>query len=309
MTKDVQALIVRWRHGSELEECLQSLSEFGGPRLGRITVVDSGSGDGGAEELQRKHPEISVVALESNHGFAFAAGRGALEGHEPLILLLNPDTRILPESIDLLAGTLDDKPRVAGVVPILEGMDGATQQRWQLRRLPTVGRLALGLPGKAAFSTPPSSFLPVAQPAAAAWMVRRVVWEALDGLDPSYAPAWWEDVDFCSRLETLVDKPGSNWEQGFLVQPSCRILHQGGSSVAALGESRFLVAYNRNLLRYAARHHPRRLPFIRRTLVVSLKFRGLVRPASRKAYRDAAEAVKTATPVGLPESPGPRAAD
>ncbi len=188
-------------------------------------------------------------------------------------------------------------------------MDGASQQSWQLRSLPTAGRLALGLPGKAAFRALPSTPQAVAQPAAAAWLVRRAVWDALDGLDSSFAPAWWEDVDFCARLQTIVERPDSKWDQGFLVQPASRIRHHGGSSVAALGERRFLIAYHINLLRYAARHHPRHLQFIRRALIAKLTFRGLIRPSGREAYRAAAERLRTATPAELRESPGPAAAD
>lgn len=308
MRADIQAVIVRWRHGSELDECLRSLSENGGGRLGRITVVDSGSGDGETDRLGREFPEIGIIALEANDGFASAADCGAREGEEPLILLLNPDTLVPPKAIDLLAEGLDCNPKVAGMVPVLEGMDGVSQQSWQLRRLPTVTRLALGLPGKAAFPGTPSSPQAVAQPAAAAWLVRREVWNALDGLDPSYAPAWWEDVDFCARLRNIIDGGTSGWEEGFVVQPSSRIRHTGGSSVAALGESRFLVAYNFNLLRYAARHHPLRLQFIRRALIATLTLKSLVRPGSREAYVAAVKALRTATPEALRESPGPAAA-
>lgn len=309
MTADIQIIIVRWRHGLELDECLRSLSEHGGERLGRITVVDSGSGDGGADRLGREFPEIGVIALEANDGFASAADCGAREGEEPLILLLNPDTRVLPTAIDLLAEGLDRNPKAAGMVPVLEGMDGASQQSWQLRRLPTVNRLALGLPGKAAFPTAPSSPQAVAQPAAAAWLVRREVWDALGGLDPSYAPAWWEDVDFCARLCKIIDDGATDWEEGFVVQPSSRIRHAGGSSVAALGERQFLIAYNLNLLRYAARHHPRHLPFIRRCLIATLKLKGLIRTGSRKSYSAVVEALRTATPEALRQSPGSAAAN
>jgi len=303
MSSSIRAVVIRWRGGNEVRRCLRSLLDEGGPKLNRTVLVDSGSGDGGAERLAAEFEEIEVVPLEENHGFAHAADRGASEGDEPLLLVLNPDTVVTRGAIDRLAAVLDDHPEVAGAVPLLEDMDGAPQHRWQLRHLPTTTRLALGLPGRSAFAKVPTSPVEVAQPAAAAWLVRRTVWEHMGGLDPTFAPAWWEDVDFCSRLAPRLAEPDFPFDKGFVVQPASRVCHIGGTSVSALGQSAFLKAYYRNLLHYAARHHPGRLGHIRRGLILSLAGRMLIHPSRREAYRAAFDAIRMATPSaqgGLP---------
>jgi GT2 family glycosyltransferase len=132
----------------------------------------------------------------------------------------------------------------------------------------------------------------VPQPAAAAWLVRRTVWEALGGLDPTYEPAWWEDVDFCARLLDRISEPEFPVDEGFLLQPSARLFHGGGSSVATLGRAAFFSAYYTNLLRYTARHHPGRLGLIRKGLQLSLLTRMLLRPKRRSAYRAALDATR-----------------
>jgi len=286
----IDAVVVRWRGGDEVSRCLRSLLDLGGARLERVILVDSGSGDGGAKRLAAKFAGVQVVALAENHGFAHAADRGAAEGDAPLLLVLNPDIEITPGALDSLASLLDERPQVAGAVPLLEDMDGTSQHKWQLRNLPTVSRLARGLPGAPAFSAPPTTPVEVAQPAAAAWLVRRSVWEALGGLDPTFAPAWWEDVDFCARLLPLLGSTEFPSDKGFVVQPAARLRHAGGSSVAALSDAAFLTAYYRNLLHYTARHHPGRLRFVRRGLQISLAARALLRPPRRQAYRAAMEA-------------------
>jgi GT2 family glycosyltransferase len=281
----VDAVVVRWRGGDEVRHCLTSLLNHGGPRLGRLVLVDSGSGDGGASRLAAEFCDLRVIALADNLGFAHAADRGARECSNPLLLLLNPDIEVQPGAVEVLAALLDSRPRVAGAVPLLEDADGSTQHRWQLRNLPTTARLACGLPGAPAFALPPSTTSAVAQPAAAAWMVRRSVWNALGGLDPAFAPAWWEDVDFCARLDRRmrdVDFPAA---EGFVVEPRARLRHGRGSSVAALGRKAFLTAFYRNLLLYAARHHRGRLEFIRRGLRVSVAVRMILRPAATADYR------------------------
>ena len=291
MTRRVDAVVVRWRGGDEVSRCLRSLLDLGGPRLGSIVLVDSGSGDGGAKDLTAEFPDVRVIALAENHGFAHAADRGAAEGGAPLLLVLNPDTEMTPGALDALVSLLDERPRVAGAAPLLEDMAGVSQHRWQLRNLPTVSRLARGLPGAPAFSAPPTMPAEVAQPAAAAWLVRRSIWEALGGLDPTFAPAWWEDVDFCARLRAHLGSTEFPCDEGFMVQPAARLRHAGGSSVAALGDAAFLAAYHRNLLHYTARHHPGRLHLVRRGLRISLTTRALLRPSRRQAYRAALGAI------------------
>jgi GT2 family glycosyltransferase len=303
MTGEIRAVVVRWRGGDEIRRCLGSLLANAGPRLARVVLVDSGSGDGGAEQLASDFPTVEVVALADNRGFAFAADRGAGEGAEPLLLLLNPDIEVEAGAVDSLVNLLDERPRSAGVVPLLEGLDGASQHQWQLRHLPGAARLALGLSGAPAFSSPPATPITVPQPAAAAWLVRRTVWEALGGFDPTFEPAWWEDVDFCARLRDRLGEPGFPADEGFVVEPAARLRHGGGSSVAALGREAFLIAYYTNLLRYTARHHPGRLGPIRRGLRLGISIRMLLRPAQRQALRAGLQAIRTATPSVRAGSP------
>lgn len=287
MTADILAVVVRWRGGDEVRACLASLIAHGGPRLAGVVLVDSGSGDGGAERLAGEFPTVRVVALEENLGFAHAANRGTAEGGEDLLFLLNPDTELLPGSLDELAGGLDRRPEIAATAPLLEGADGSSQHRWQLRRLPTTFRLATGRSGAPAFAAPPTADAPVPQPAAAAWLVRRSVWQALDGFDESFAPAWWEDVDFCARLEAGRQSGSFPASEGFVIRPSAQILHHGGSSVASLGDKAFLTAYYSNLARYITRHHQQYATTILNGLRLTLKVRALAQPTRRNAYRAA----------------------
>jgi len=290
MTGIIQAVVVRWRGGDEVRRCLSSLLANAGPFLARVVLVDSGSGDGGAERLASEFPDVEVIALAHNRGFAYAADRGAGEGVEPLLMLLNPDIEVEAGAVDAMVNLLKDHPRAAGVVPLLEGFDDASQYRWQLRHIPGAARLACGLSGAPAFSTPPQAPVAVPQPAAAAWLVRRTVWEILGGLDPTFEPAWWEDVDFCARLRDRLGEPGFPADEGFVVEPAARLRHGGGSSVAALGREAFFTAYYTNLLRYTARHHPGRLGLIRKGLQISLSARMFLRPDQKPALRAALKA-------------------
>lgn len=277
------AVVVRWRGGDEVDRCLGSLLRHGGERLVQIVLVDSGSGDGGAARLAAEFPDIEVVALEENLSFAHAANTGVATSSSDLVFLLNPDTEIEEGCVATLVEALEKRPRAAGVVPLLINPDGSGQHRWQLRRLPTVGNLATGRPGAPAFLSPPITATSVDQPAAAAWLVRREVWQALHGLDESYAPAWWEDVDFCARLAAGLDDPSFPADEGFLMTPQANVVHAGGSSLDELSKTDFLTTYHTNLMRYALRHHPTHMAFIRFALRCSLMARTVLQPTRSAA--------------------------
>ena len=61
---------------------------------------------------------------------------------------------------------------------------------------------------------------------------------------------WFEDVDFCKRLES------SRWK--VLFDEKARAVHIGGVSVPRLGHRSFTRVFYRNLLRYLKKHHPYR---------------------------------------------------
>jgi GT2 family glycosyltransferase len=281
----VTAVVVRWRGGDEVDRCLESLIQHGAGDLTRIVLVDSGSGDGGAERIAQDYRQVEVVALPENRSFAWAVSQGIKACDEALLLILNPDATLTEGSLGTLCEALAGRPESAGVVPLLVDPDGRSQHRWQLRRLPGALRLACGLPGPPQFSgEPPQDIGPVEQPAAAAWLVRRELWLALDGFDPGYVPAWWEDVDFCARLMRRLGEPGFPVRAGFSVVPKARVLHSGGSSVAELSRFEFLKAFYENLLRYAERHHRRSLRLIRIGLRLSLIARAVARPRQSRVY-------------------------
>jgi GT2 family glycosyltransferase len=89
----------------------------------------------------------------------------------------------------------------------------------------------------------------VEQPAAACLMVRRDVLDALGGLDETFFPAWFEDVDLCRRIRQ------AGWP--LLHVPDARVTHRGGEAMRALGLARFSRAFYRNMRRYARKHHRR----------------------------------------------------
>ena len=86
----------------------------------------------------------------------------------------------------------------------------------------------------------------VEQPAGACLAITREAWDAVGGMDPQFAPVWFEDVDFCKRLLDSGRK--------IVYCPSARFHHSGAHSVGKLSFADKQLFWYTNMLRYARKH-------------------------------------------------------
>jgi GT2 family glycosyltransferase len=110
----VSVVIPLWNGLRWLPGCLGSLASQTLPSE-RIIVVDNGSTDGSAAFLSREHPEVEVVSLERNTGFAHAANRGIARCDTEFVALLNTDVVLEPDWIARMAARAGEDPRVGSV--------------------------------------------------------------------------------------------------------------------------------------------------------------------------------------------------
>lgn len=102
--------------------CLESLRQQSVPH--RVVVVDDASPDDTLERLRVGYPEVDVVALEKNSGFASACNRGIESGTAEIVVLVNNDVVADPFLLERLAAALVAHPGAGSAVPLLTRPDG-----------------------------------------------------------------------------------------------------------------------------------------------------------------------------------------
>jgi GT2 family glycosyltransferase len=241
---ELSLVVVHWRAEVDLATLLAAVPDD--PRW-ELVVVDNSAA---AALPASRPPHVRLVHPGGNLGFAGGANLGASVARGAALLLLNPDAVPVAGALPELLAGLAAHPEAAGLAPRLVGLDGASQVAWQLRPLPRPGELLLHAllrdPRRRAVAEP-SSGAAVEQPAAAALLLRRAALERLGGLDATFHPAWFEDVDLARRLRAAGETV-RYW-------PQAVFRHGLGGSVAPLGYGPFLWCYYRNLCRYLAKHH------------------------------------------------------
>jgi len=110
----VSIIIPNWNGARHLPTCLESLRRqtF---RDFEVIVVDNGSTDGSLDLLARDYPEVRVLALGENWGFAGACNVGIRAARGEFVILLNNDTEADPRWLEEVVAVFERRPE-AGIV-------------------------------------------------------------------------------------------------------------------------------------------------------------------------------------------------
>ena len=240
---DVSIVLVLYNQAELTYGCLLSIAEcLGGSTLGvEVVILDNASTDRTADLLERVEG-AHVIASGHNQHFLLGANRAAEAAIGRHVLFLNNDAQLLPGAVEAAVAVLDGDPAVGAVGGRIILPDGTLQEAgsivWNDGTCLGYGRG--GDPNAAEFMFQRD----VDFCSGAFLMTPRPVFERMSGFDPRYAPAYYEEVDYCLRL----------WEAGQRVvfEPDCAILHYEFGSAQATDQA--LVLQRRNRVIFAKRH-------------------------------------------------------
>ena len=231
----VSVLIVVYGGGALAIDAVASLVEHT-PQPFEVVLVDNASRDDSVSVVRGGIAGMKLIVEDRNLGFGGGNNRAASAARAPIVCMLNPDARVTAGWLDPLVTVLADA-RVGAVAPALIGADGALQEagamvdHWGYTG--PIGTRGFGQPVPT-----PTGRTAVDYASAACLLMRTEVFRSLDGFDPAYRLAYYEDVDLCMRL----------WERGLQVwaEPASRVIHLGGGSVTPV-VSQALWHHNRSV--------------------------------------------------------------
>ena len=206
----------------ELPLLLDSIARLPEPRP-RMSVVDSGSSDRGADLAAERGAE--VIRLDGNPGFGAGSNAGLERVTEPVTAFVNPDVELLDGGLSRLA--LDASSGGVLLAPRLLNADGSVQDSAH----PLPGRVETLIPALLPRRLLPTRFEPwrshstreVGWAVAACIVGRTDELRALGPFDPD-AFLFYEDMELCLRARRAGIPT--------LLRPDVAVRHLGGASTS-----------------------------------------------------------------------------
>lgn len=233
MPYDLSISIVSWKVKDLLEECLSSIYNNQWQHSFEVFVVDNNSQDGTVEMIKEKFPQVKLIENKENLGFTITNNQAIRQSQGRYILLLNPDTIVHPNSLDLMIEFMDHHPEVGAIGPKLLNPNGTLQR--SCLGFPTLGALVMrNLFVEYLFPKNPFtrkylltdwdhlSEREVDQPMGSALLVRKEVIDQVGLLDENIT-IFFDEVDLCYRIKS------AGWKIYFY--PKAEITHYGGQSI------------------------------------------------------------------------------
>jgi GT2 family glycosyltransferase len=256
---EIAAILVNYNAGGELARALRSIADEMVGRSWEAFVVDNASSDGSGASVADFAPMVELVQNTANVGFSRGVNQGLAASTAPLVLIMNPDCRLVAGAVATLRSVLVTRPDCAIVGPRILNPDGSVQG--SARGDPD---MLTGLFGRTALLGRLVPFLPVAKRnvvaeeairsgeqsvvvdwlSGACMLARRTALEQVGGFDERFF-LYWEDADLCRRLRL----------HGHHVRyvPSATAIHRVGQS-SRTARTFAIRAFHRSAYLYYATH-------------------------------------------------------
>lgn len=233
MKPDVSVIIVTYNSADEIEDCLGSIYAQDSTLKQEVVIVDNLSQDRTVEIIKEKFPQAKLILPGENLGFAKGVNLGVRESEGEYVLLLNPDTQIIDNAIEVVTQFARENPQYGlyGGRTLQPDLTLEPSSCWGAPTLWSMTMFAFGL-------TTLAPRHPILDPESLGqWnrdtvrevgiitgcflLAKRDLWEKLDGFDERYF-MYGEDADLALRARKL----GKN----AVICPDAKLIHEVGKS-------------------------------------------------------------------------------
>jgi GT2 family glycosyltransferase len=235
----VSIIMANWNGGAIYENCLVSLSKIKYPNW-ELVVIDNGSSDGTTSlSLNPKFgiKKSMLIKNKVNVGFAPANNQGVKKAFGDYFLLLNNDTLVDPDFLNVMVDKMEREPDLGVMQPKIRMMDKPDYLDNAGSFFTRIGFLhhwGFGKKDSKEFDREREVFAVKG----ACMLIRQSVLEKTGGLFDNDFVSYFEETDFCWR----------SWLVGFRViyYPQSQIWHKVGFTIKRLDVGDLNFHYYKN---------------------------------------------------------------
>lgn len=243
--KQAAVIILNWNGLALLQEFLPSVCANTPSDLADVVVADNGSTDGSVEWLKTHYPDVLLLEMKENHGYARGYNLAIEQLPHPYVVLLNSDVEATPGWLQPLIDFCETHPDVGACQPKLlayrdkkafeyAGAAGGFLDKYGYPYCR--GRIFFSIENdEGQYDTPAEIFWATG----ACLFIRREVYLKAGGLDESFF-AHMEEIDLCWRVKLLGYK--------IYTVPQSSMYHLGGATLSASEPRKTYLNFRNNLL-------------------------------------------------------------
>ena len=285
-------VILNWNGKKILEQFLPGVVKNTLAPDTSVIVADNGSEDDSAKWVAENHPEVKVIRLDSNYGYAGGYNRALKEIEAEYYILLNSDVEVEPAWAEKLITFMEMHPDVGACQPRIRSYYNRDSFEYAGAAGGYIDRLGYPFCRGRIFDTIENDngqyddVREVFWASGSCMVVRGAAFDQCDGFDESFF-LHMEEIDLCWRMQNA----------GYTISyfPHSVVWHVGGGTLGYGSPSKIYYNFRNSLIMLAKNlpaKHLRRTIFIRQVLdslaVVMLLFREgrAAATAVLRAHRD-----------------------
>lgn len=257
-------IILNWNGRKMLEKFLPSVVAHTCSADNELIIADNGSTDDSLSFLAAHYPQLRVIAMDKNYGFAEGYNRAIAQVEADYYVLLNDDVEVGADWIAPVVAQMENDPAIAIAQPKLLMYDQRDTFEYAGGAGGFIDHYGYPFCRGRLFSTLEQDHgqyddaCEIFWASGAAMFVKAPVWKELGGLDGDFF-AHMEEIDFCWRAKN----------QGYKVVycPQSTVFHVGGGTLPKSSPRKTYLNFRNNMaLLY------KNLPEGRRSKVMRLRY-------------------------------------
>ncbi|WP_372754080.1 glycosyltransferase family 2 protein [Labilibaculum sp.] len=237
-------VILNWNGKELLEKFLPSVVSCSKREWADIIVADNASSDESISFLAETYPDLQVIKLDKNYGFAKGYNKALEQLSHAYFVLLNSDVEVTENWLDPIYNQFENEPNIAAAQPKIK----AYHNQSEFEHAGASGGFIdyLGYPfcrGRILDQIENdhnqyNSEIDIFWASGAALFIRANVYKQTGGLDDDFF-AHMEEIDLCWRIK--------NQGHRIIAEPKSTVYHVGGATLPYDSPNKLFLNFRNNL--------------------------------------------------------------
>lgn len=244
MPKPIAVAVLNWNGRALLQAYLRKLVEDS-KDLGKVYVIDNASTDDSIEWMRQNTPEVNIIELKSNYGYAGGYNKGLAQIKEEFVVLINSDIESTPGWLQALMERFEADEKLAALQPKILDLKNRSKFEYAGAAGGYMDYLGYAFCRGRLFEDIETDKLQYQNFQECFWatgaclMVRKSAYEEVGGL---YATlfAHMEEIDLCWKLQI------NGWKVA--IEPASSVYHLGGATLETASPRKTYLNFRNNLI-------------------------------------------------------------